>query len=523
MNAQNQLRHYIASVRRRLRWWASARGAATLAATALALTVALVAIANHFDFIPASLAWSRLALIVGLAAAAGFGLAWPLERLRRRPVVTRLEHEHPEFEQRLATFDERGDADPFAELLAEDGLAIAQQVPLHRIASPLRIRLAAAAGAACLAALIWLVAAGPGTLGYGASLLWTGPQPHAAPLYTLTVKPGNATVRRHGDAVITALPRGWASPTVELFARYHGSSAWQQAPMQPAAAKPSPNAPAGGFQYQFAALNDDVDYYVQSGAVRSPTFHLRVQDLPSIQQIAVTYHYPAWSGMKDASNARAGDLSAVAGTRADLTLSTDQPLRQGQLEVSFGPAAPQPVALTALGHNRYRATLTLSTDGVYHVASNQPGDAPGAPTRISEDYFIAAPPPAPPQVALARPGRDYRASPIEEVTVALTASDAYGLRSLDLHYSVNGAPEKVVPLLSQPGAKQAAGQTSLSLESFHAQPGDLISLYATARDGRATAHTAMQFIQADPFERDFSQSQSMGGGGGGGGGNQGNV
>ena len=49
-------------------------------------------------------------------------------------------------------------------------------------------------------------------------------------------------------------------------------------------------------------------------------------------------------------------------------------------------------------------------------------------------------------------------------------------------------------------------------------PGDLVSLYATAKDGHAEARTDIAFIQADPFEREFSQSQQMGGGGGGGGG-----
>ena len=38
-------------------------------------------------------------------------------------------------------------------------------------------------------------------------------------------------------------------------------------------------------------------------------------------------------------------------------------------------------------------------------------------------------------------------------------------------------------------------------------PGDLVSVYATAKDANAEAHTDMMFIQADPFEREFSQSQ----------------
>ena len=52
-----------------------------------------------------------------------------------------------------------------------------------------------------------------------------------------------------------------------------------------------------------------------------------------------------------------------------------------------------------------------------------------------------------------------------------------------------------------------SGSTTLSLEDFKLVPGDLVSLYATAKDGHAEARTDMAFIQADPFEREFSQSQ----------------
>ena len=38
-------------------------------------------------------------------------------------------------------------------------------------------------------------------------------------------------------------------------------------------------------------------------------------------------------------------------------------------------------------------------------------------------------------------------------------------------------------------------------------PGDLISAYATAKSARLESHTDMVFVQVDPFEREFSQSQ----------------
>ena len=42
--------------------------------------------------------------------------------------------------------------------------------------------------------------AGPGVLGYGSQLLWTGRHEGGAPLYDLKVTPGDATVRRRGRA-----------------------------------------------------------------------------------------------------------------------------------------------------------------------------------------------------------------------------------------------------------------------------------------------------------------------------------
>jgi hypothetical protein len=73
-------------------------------------------------------------------------------------------------------------------------------------------------------------------------------------------------------------------------------------------------------------------------------------------------------------------------------------------------------------------------------------------------------------------------------------------------------------MLKAPGSKDADGSYTLRLEDFKLVPGDLVSVYATAKDGHAEARTEISFIQAEPFEREFSQSQQSGGGGGGGGG-----
>ncbi len=508
MSFREQLHAYIAQLEKRLRWSAFLRGVAILAGSALVATLVLVTIANAMAFSRGSVTAARFGLILILAIAAGAGLAWPLRRLTRRRAIGSAEVAFPQFEQRLTTFVEREGQDPFIDLLAGDALSVSRSAPPEHMVSGFRLWASLAAGVGAFAVLIWMIAAGPGFLGYGASLLWTGTHADRPAIYDLRVAPGDAVVRRHADQIVSALPIGLRSPSVKLYAHFQSSSKWEEIAMSKAA-----GSFAGGYQFVFAGLPENVEYYVTAGAMTSKHYKIHVTDLPAVKQIRVTYHYPAWTGMHSEVEERGGDLRAVIGTEAVLEVSTDRPLPGGQIQLDNG----QKIQLAGGTNNVYRGTVKMTQDGVYHVA----GVEEGQPVRVSEDFFIEARKAEPPQISLVRPGYgDYHANPIEEVTVAAKATDEYGLRDLELHYSVNGAPETTVDLLQHKGVKQADGSTTLSMESFKVVPGDLVSVYATAKDANAEARTDIMFIQADPFEREFSQSQQSGGGGGGGGGGQ---
>ena len=127
----------------------------------------------------------------------------------------------------------------------------------------------------------------------------------------------------------------------------------------------------------------------------------------------------------------------------------------------------------------------------------------------------------PPTVSFAKPGRDTSVSAIEEVFVEAQAEDDFGVRDLDLVYSVNGGPEKTVKLFGGRSRlpEVTAGHTFF-LEEFGVQPGDSVSYYAQALDSAAPGQRAMSdlyFLRIRPFRRDFRQAPSMGGGGGMGG------
>jgi hypothetical protein len=86
-----------------------------------------------------------------------------------------------------------------------------------------------------------------------------------------------------------------------------------------------PQMDGSGFQFLFAGLPENVEYYVQAGAATSKHFKFRVVDLPSVKSMQVTYHYPKWTGLQTVSEEQAGDLRALEGTDATLTVTMTAP------------------------------------------------------------------------------------------------------------------------------------------------------------------------------------------------------
>jgi hypothetical protein len=494
MNPLNGLSDYLERVERRLRLLAVSRGAAWTAGAALAFTVLGVLIANYFAFSPPSVWSARLILFFALAAALGAGLIVPLLLLNRRRAAREAERQCPQFEQRLVTFAERAEnPDPFLELLAADTLEAAGAAEPERVTPQKWILTFASAGALAVGVLLWLGFSGLGFLGYGTKLLWGAIPRELQPFYEVRVQPGNHTIRRKSDQLITARLRAFQSSHARVFAKFQSSSKWEEAQM-------SPQPSANGFEFLFTGVPEAFDYYVEAGGVRSNRYRIDVVDLPEVKKLRVTYHYPSWTDLKDTVEDPGGDLRAVEGTEAEIKVITDRPLANGSLLLDDG---------TKIDLHDGVARIPMQEDGAYHVTTAEHGDT----VRLSNDYFIEVQKALPPKVRITRPGRDAKVNPIEEVTIQVQAEDDFALHGMDLHYSVNGGPEKTVALGGTKGRK-AEGSTVLYLEDYKLVPGDIVTFYATARNAIATNRTDIFFIQAEPFERNFTQSQQMGGGGG---------
>ena len=122
-------------------------------------------------------------------------------------------------------------------------------------------------------------------------------------------------------------------------------------------------------------------------------------------------------------------------------------------------------------------------------------------------------------MTFSKPARDLRATNIDEIFVEAKADDDFGVRQLDLVYSVNGGSERPVRLVG-PQAKplrRSRRATRSSWRRWGSSPGDVVSYYARATDndtvqGAKGATSDIFFLQIQPFRKDYRAAESQAGG-----------
>jgi hypothetical protein len=498
MTYSKQFEEYLDSFTRRLKKLVVARGVAAMAVAALAVSLLAVTTAVRAGFPDDYMITAR----VVLAACIG-GLAYYFFVLLRRRIDAESAHDietkTPAFGGRVEAYvDTRDAANPMRELLAEESLDIAaHHSPVNQVA-PREFHYAWSSAGVALAVLLLVAIAGPGNYSYGVRDLWVGwAFPGLLPPQSIEVSPGDDGIRLGGTVRVQASMQGFDPADAFVHASF-GDGEWQEVPM---------SQDEDGFEFTFFSVRQPLEYFVSANNVRSPTFQVHVVDLPNVENLSLTYRYPDWTGRDPEVHDPGGDIRAIAETEIELRITTDRPMTPGSVILDDDAVTLDVDGTTAT------TTFAVNEDGQYFVAATVGGER----IRLTDDYFITILDDRAPEIAFARPGRDWSASRIEEVTTRITAEDDFRIDELELRYSLNGGDWESIELASNLDTIEVDHVFFLESLAENGEeplaPGDLISYYAVAEDRENSARTDMFFIDVQPFNRRYSQSQQAGGGG----------
>ena len=506
----------VRQIRRRWRTRIAIRGFAVVLGAGLVAFLLSVYGLEVSRFSASSVIGFRVILwVVGAALTLRF-LVWPLmRRVSDEQAALYLEENEPSLEASvLAALETASGSTHASEALerglVENALQRAGDIDFGRRIEQKGLYRASGALAAIALGSLMLLLLGPTQLRNGAAaLLFPTRDAGTVNPYSISVSPGDVTIARGSDQLVTAELQGFDTEDVQVFFRGESQDAFDQLSMIMDGSE--------GFELLLLSLDENTDYFVESAGIRSDTHRIEVADLPYVEHLELEYRFPAYTGLATRTVEFGGDIAALRGTVVKLTVFPTMLTPGGQLLID-GEA----VALTDVGDGTWTASLTVEREGYYEVALARVG---GELVPASPQYMIDVLSDQSPSVSFSKPGRDERASPIEELYLEAKADDDYGVSELLLVYSVNGGPEDTVSLFDGRPAQDVTAGHTLFLEEFGLEPGDLVSYYAQVEDANRGpdsrgAKSDIYFVQIRPFRVDFRQAEQGGGGGGGGGGGQ---
>lgn len=504
----NLLQDLLHRARSRRQLLLSLRGVAITVGVVAALLLLTGWAAHRYRYNGGALLTLRIGALLMILATIYFSLIRPLfKRISDARLARLIEERSPGTEDRLVTAVEYSNADSrispaIVNRLYQDANSVSGTLDVANVIRRSRLMIYGGAALASLLLFAGVLKFGPKEISQGVAQLVT-PTTHAESTSAMSIKvrPGTARVPKGSDQDVIATLVNFDSQQVTIFSRPLGSkNDFQGQVMEPAKAKTD-------FRFSIFNIQESMEYFIESNNVRSEVFKLNVVDLPFVKQLDLSLNFPAFTNLPTKAVEDGGDIAALKGTVATITAKLSGKVKAARIVFADGKKTEMQLQGTD-----FVGQLTVSGDTSYYV---ELVSVDGEAYRGSNEYDVSVLSDQPPVISFDKPGRDRKATNLEEVFTQARAEDDYGVVSMDLHFSINGGAEKTVNLqnLSRESSKSLTGAYTFFLEEYNLKPGDFISYFAKARDAANEATSDIYFIEVKPFEMEYKQSQQGGGGG----------
>lgn len=497
------LRIHLGPVARRDRRWRLHRGLAIAWAAAALFGLALLGMQSTGGIPPGG---ARAAVtVLGVAAAAAVWVRWWRRRTDLRRLAIEIETHFPPLNGLLLTAVQQPDTPArqtgyLQHRVVQEAIEHGRMHDWRDAVPRARCRWAVAAHGIALASWIAVLMIAPGIQG-------PAQERSAARAGRFEIVPGDTELERGESLVVLArFPAPPAGP-VEL-AIDPGRAGARRIPLVKNLSDPE----FGGTVPEVTA---DLIYRVEYAGQRTRDYRVTVYEHPRLERADAELTYPAYTGRPAERIPDTRRLTAIEGTRLDLTLQLNHPVATARLVAQGTPALAIDLETDPQRAVAILRQWPLTNSRVFHV---QLVDRAGRTNKAPAELAIEALRNRAPEIRLATPRGDIRPSALEEVAFSGTVWDDFGVPAFGLAYSVAGQETRSIELgRDLSGRAQHPFQHLLRLEDLGAEPAQLISWHVWAEDlgpdGQTRRTTGdLFFAEVRPFDEVFRQAANPGSG-----------
>lgn len=283
----------------------------------------------------------------------------------------------------------------------------------------------------------------------------------------LVVTPGTAAVPEHSDVTVTVGIRRW-EPLPEIV--YADRSGRHRFPMTLDRDRQA--------VFTFFGLEHGVRYRVLTPSLASPWYTLSLYTPPVARELSGRVVPPAYTRLPVREFTRLDPLKAVAGSQVELRVLT-APTVTATLTVN-GTALPASTAEP--GRSVFSMPVTTASDSVVSLADRE------GHTAMLQPWRIDCIPDTPPVLEMQPPPDDIDLPVGGTLTVAVRATDDFGLRAVFFRYAFSGGPRQATAVFqADPAAApltEKTGSITLTPKPPELKPGDVITGFFEALDNR---------------------------------------
>lgn len=276
---------------------------------------------------------------------------------------------------------------------------------------------------AVLSAVIILVLSIPGFNSSAYRLVNFSEEFIEPPRFTLLVEPGNKTLTKGEDVLISIRAAGDKPSQIKLEIKSEEQTEFQTIKI---------NADSlGNFSHKISTVKNSFEYYASAQNIKSDLFKIEIINRPVISDFKVEVIPPSYSKLPKIVQRDNGNISTLKGSRVNISLNASKQLDSAYIDFNRGSN----IILSVVGASASASFGTYFNEEYFISIKDKEGIENEFPIKYSisveEDEY--------PTIDIVAPGKDIKLADDDRVSLITKITDDFGFSKLILNYRLSAS------------------------------------------------------------------------------------